>query len=163
MSKIFKYLEFITEKYEESPEFRIKSFFKELEKNIREWFTNGTFGVNGAELGDINRSLTHAIEKNLIFEFNDDEFYYQVYVIISIQDVEQDELNECFIKVKRYDAGTMTLLRTIGEDVLVSEINEDKILELIVQLDEESSTLNIEGGEVTLSDEDSDLEDTSLV
>jgi hypothetical protein len=37
MAKIVKYKDFINEKYEESPEFRIKSFFVELEKNIRNW------------------------------------------------------------------------------------------------------------------------------
>ena len=163
MIKIAKYKEFINEKYEESPEFSIKSFFTELEKNIRNWFDKGTFAINGAVLGDIKRSLTHAIEKNLIFEFNDEEFYYQIYVIISIQDVGEDELDECYIKVKKYDVDSMKLLRSLGEDISVSDLNEDKILELIAKLDDESSSVDIEGGEVSLSDEESDLEDTSLV
>lgn len=163
MTKIISFKEFINEKYEESPEFRIKSFFTELEKNIRDWFDEGTFFINGAVLGDIKRSLTHAIEKNLIFEFNDEEYYYQIYVIISIQDVTEDDLDECYIKIKKYDVDTMKLLRSLGEDVMVSDINEDKILELISKLDDESSTVDIEGGQVTLSDEESDLEDTSLV
>ncbi len=163
MAKIVKYKDFINEKYEESPEFRIKSFFTELEKNIRDWFDEGTFAINGAVLGDIKRSLTHAIEKNLIFEFNDEEFYYQIYVIISIQDVSEDELDECYVKIKKYDVGSMKLLRSLGEDISVSDLNEDTILELIANLDDESSSVEIEGGKVTLSDEESDLEDTSLV
>ena len=164
MNKILKYQAFLNEKYEENPEFRIKSFFVELEKNIREWFDEGTFAANGAELGKIERSLTHAMEKNLIFEFNDDDFFYQVYIIMSIQDVGEDKLDECFVKVKKYDAADMTLLRTLGENMQVSDLNEDKILELFAKLDEESASVEEdEKGDVTLSDEDTDLEDTSVV
>jgi len=57
----------------------------------------------------------------------------------------------------------MTLLRTLAEDVKVSDLNEDKILELFAKLDEESDSVEVEDGEVSVSDEDSDLEDTSLV
>jgi hypothetical protein len=165
MSRVKKFQAFLNEKYEENPEFRIKSFFVELEKNIRDWFDNGTLKANGAELGKIERSLTHATEKNLIFEFNDEEFFYQVYVIISITDVEEeDKLGACYVKVKKYDAADMTLLRSLGEDMDVSDLNEDKILELFSKLDEESSSVEEdESGEVTVSDEDTDLEDTSLV
>jgi multidrug efflux pump subunit AcrB len=164
MQKIFKFQEFINEKYEENPEYRIKSFFEELEKNIKDWFDDGTFGANGAELGEIKRSMTSSMEKNMIFDFNDDEFYYQVYIIMSIKDVGEDsKLDECYIKVKKYDNSTMKLLRYYGEDVNISDLNEDKILEMISKLDEESTSLELQNGEVSISDEDSDLEDTSLV
>ena len=155
MSKILKFQAFLYEKYEENPEFRIKSFFVELEKNIRDWFENGTFKANGAELGKIERSLSHATDKNLIFEFNDEDFFYQVYIIVSINDVGEDMLDECYVKVKKYDAVYMTLLRTLGEDVQVKDLNEDKILELFAKLDEESTSVEEdEEGEVTVSDED---------
>jgi hypothetical protein len=163
MSRVKSFSKFILEKYEESPDFRIKSFFEELEKNIRNWFEEGTLAANGAELGKIERSLANAIDKNLIFEFSDEEFFYQVYVIVSLQDVEEDILDECYVKVKKYDIESMTLLRTLGEDVKVSELNEDKILELFSQLDEKSDSLEIEGGEVSTSDADTDLEDQSVV
>lgn len=163
MSRVKKFNEFLNEKYEESPDFRIKSFFVELEKNIRDWFVSGTLGANGAELGKIERSLANAIDKNLIFEFSDEEYFYQVYVILSLQDVGVDVLDECYVKVKKYDTETMTLLRSLAEDVKVSDLNEDKILELFAKLDEESDSINIEGGRVSVSDDDSDLEDTSVV
>ena len=153
----------LAEKYEESPDFRIKSFFEELEKNIRNWFIEGTLAANGAELGKIERSLANAIDKNLIFEFSDEEFFYQVYVILSLQEVGEDELDECFVKVKKYDVESMTLLKSLGEDVKTSELDEDKILELFAKLDEEASSTEVEDGEVNSADEDSDLEDTSIV
>lgn len=173
MSNIKKFQQFISEeysnksllreKYNENPDFRIKNFFIELEKNIHNWFDTGTLGVNGAELGKIERSLANAIDKNLIFEFNDAEYFYQVFVIVSLQDVEEDILDECFVKVKRYDADSMTLLRTISEDVKISDLNEDKLLEMINKLDEESDSLAIDNGNVSVSDKDTDLEDDSLV
>lgn len=153
----------LSEKYEENPDFRIKNLFIELEKNIRNWFESGTFAANGAELGKMERSLANAIDKNLIFEFNDPEYFYQVFVIVSLQEVEEDLLDECYVKVKRYDMESMTLLRSIGEDVKISELNEDKILEMISKLDEESDSLTLDNGEVSVSDEDTDLEDDNLV
>lgn len=161
MSKIFKYEQFINEKYESNPEYRIKSFFDELEKNIREWFNTGS--LKTTILGDIKRALTNSMEKNLIFEFSDDKFYYQVYIIISLQNVEEDNLGDCYVKVKKYDGAELKLLRVLGEDVSVKNLNEDTILKLFAKLDDESSSLDIEQGNVTISDEDSDLEDTDLV
>lgn len=163
MDNIIKFKDFVNEKYEANPEYRIKSFFVELEKNIRNWFTNGALGTSGAELGDIKRSLTNSIEKNLIFEFNDEEFYYQVIIIMSIEDVLEESLDSCHIKIKKYDVADMVLLRKLGEDVLVKDLDEDKILELISNLDEESDSLGLDSGMVILDDEDTDLEDTSIV
>lgn len=162
MKKIFYYNDFVNEKYEEAPEYRIKVFFTELEKNIRQWFSNGVFATNNTALIDVKRALTNSIEKNLIFDFTDDEHYYQVYVIISLPDVEEEELDDCFVKVKKYDKDETTLLRSLGEDVPVKELNEDTIIELFARLDEESDTLNLETGDVVLDDEDTNLEDTDV-
>jgi hypothetical protein len=162
MSRVKSYQQFINEKYEENPDFRIKSFFEELEKQIRQWFTDGQLGASGAELGKMERSLANAIDKNLIFEFNDDEYFYQVYVIVSLKEVGEEILDECYVKVKRYELESMTLLRTLAEDVQVSDLNEDKLVELIAKLDEEGGETEVAQGEV-VSDEDTDLEDQSLV
>jgi len=163
MGKVLKFQAFLNERYEESPDYRIKSFFEELEKNIKDWFENGTFAANKAILGQIKRSLADAIDKNLIFEFNDEEFYYQVIIVVSLQEVEEDLLDECYIKIKKYDLGDMTLLRTIADDVKVSDLNEDKILEIINKLDDESASIENRSGEVSVSDDDTDLEDDSIV
>ena len=163
MSRVKNFYQFLNEKYEENPEFRIKEFFIELEKNIRDWFENGTFAVNNAELGKMERSMENAIDKSLIFEFADGEYFYQVYVIVSLQDVEEDLLDECYLKVKRYDLDSMTLLRSLSEDIKVSDLNEDKLIELIDKLDEDSESIELTNGKVSVDDEDTDLEDDSLV
>lgn len=161
MKIIKQFNSFINEKYEENPDFRIKSFFDELSKNIREWFTNGTFAANGAELADIKLSTMNDIDKNLIFDFTDKEFYYQVFVIISIQEVDKEQLDDCYIKVKKYD-DEGKLIRMMGKDMKVKDIDEDKIVQLFSDMDEKSSSV-LDGSPETLSDEDTDLEDTSIV
>lgn len=160
MKKLIGYTQFINEKYTENPEFRIKTFFDELTKNINHWFTEGTFAANGSELGKITQSILYDTEKNLIFEFSDADNYYQVYVIISLEDVTEDEMNDCYIKVKKY-TNDGELIRTLGEDVLIKELNEDKIIELFSRMDEESKSVN-DGTPDTLSDEDSTLSDSSI-
>ncbi len=163
MQRVKSFNAFLNEKYEENPDYRIKQFFIELEKNIRNWFTEGTLAANGAELGKVERSLSNAIDKNLIFEFSDEEFFYQVYVIVSLQEVGEEILDECYVKVKKYDITDMSLLRTLGEDVKCADLNEDKILELFAKLDEEGGDVFKDAqGELAVDEEDSDLEDTSL-
>jgi len=157
MKNIKKYSEFLNEKYIETPDYMIQSFFKELTKNINDWFINGSLSLNGATLGDINISNLNEPDKNLVFDFDDDQFHYQVYIIISLKDVAQDQLTDCYIKVKKYDSDG-NLYRTLGKDVNVKDINEDKILELFSELDSETSE---EATAKTLPDSDSDLEDSS--
>lgn len=164
MKKIFKFSEFLNEKYInerfiESPEYMIKSFFDELTKNINDWFTTGSFAANGAQLGDINISNLSDVDKNLIFDFDDDQFHYQVYIIISLKDVGEEELDTCYITVKKYDSDG-NLFRKLSKDVNVRDITEDKILELYANLDAETSE---EATVETLPDSDSDLQDTSIV
>lgn len=160
MTKIYKFGEFINEKYEENPEFRIKTFFDELSKNIKNWFTEGTLAANGSELADIKISTLNDKDKNLMFDFNDQDNYYQVIVIMSLEDVTEEELTSCYVKVKKYDNDGV-LLRTLGEDVDVSDLNEDKIIELFSKMEEKSESVNDETPE-TLSDEESTLSDSSI-
>ena len=137
--KILKFETFkLNEAYEEDPEFRIKKYFIELEKDIRMWFEEGSFSLNGVQLYDIKTNTTNNLDKYLTFDFQDENFYYQIIVIVSLQEVSEDTLKECYIKVKRYDIETSELLKQSSESVMVDDLNEDKIIELIDNLDNES-------------------------
>ena len=157
MEKILKFNHFLNEKYVEDPEYRIRKFFDELKKNIKFWFSEGSLSID-TELFDIDIETTNNIEKYLKFDFQDDDFYYQIIFIITLQEVEEDVLDECHIKLKRYDINTGDLIREIGEDIKVKEINEDSVLELFVKLDETSDDDNSN----ILSDDNTDLEDTDI-
>jgi len=162
MKTILNYDNFLNEKYLEDPEYRIRKFFVELEKNIRFWFSEGSFSID-TELFDIDIETTNNIEKYLKFDFQDENFYYQVIFIVTLQEVEEEVLDECHIKLKRYDIETGDLLREIGEDVDIKNLSEDTVLELFGKMDEVSdSILGEEEDEGTLSDDDTDLEDTDI-
>lgn len=143
MKRLVNYNQFLNEKYIENPEFKIKTFFDELTKKINEWFEKGTFAANGSKLGKITTSQLYDTEKNLIFEFSDDDNYYQVYVIISLEDVTEDSMNDCYVKVKKYTSDA-EFIKAYGEDVLIDELNEDKIVQLLSTLEE-----NIDKGTYT--------------
>ena len=163
MKKVLNYNKFINEKYIEDPEYRIRKFFEELKKNIKFWFEEGSFAANGAELIDIDIETTNNIEKYLKMDFIDSEFYYQIIFIVTLQEVEEENLDECHIKLKRYDLEQSDLLREIGEDVDIKNINEETVLELFAKMDKVSDSLiGEEEDEGSLSDEDTDLEDTDI-
>ena len=136
--KILKFETFkINEAYEEDPEFRIKKYFIELEKDIRMWFEEGSFSLNDVQLYDIKTNTTNNLDKYLTFDFQDENFYYQIIVIVSLQEVTEDTLKECYIKVKRYSESS-ELLKQSSVSVMIKDLNEDKIIELIDNLDNDS-------------------------
>ena len=87
-------------------------------------------------------NTTNNVDKYLTFDFQDDNYYYQIMCIISLQEVTEETLKECFIKVKRYDIDTSELIKQIEKSVMVKDISEDKIAELISSLDDESDDKN---------------------
>lgn len=138
--KILRYDNFkkMNEAYEEDPEFRIKKYFLELEKDIKKWFEEGSLSLNGVKLYDIKTNTTNNLDKYLTFDFQDEEFYYQIIIIVSLQEVTEDTLKECYVKVKRYDVETSELLKQSAQSLMVDELDEDKIIELIDDLDNET-------------------------
>ena len=156
MKNILGYNSFkkLNEKYEEDPEYRIKKFYDKLEKNIRLWFSEGSFALNGANLYDIKVSTSNNIDKTLMFDFQDDKYYYQVIFIVSLEEVNENTLEDCYIKVKRYDIDQSTLIKEVDKNVMIKDLNEDKLIELFAELDneEEESLLDDEGNLETTSD-----------
>lgn len=147
MKKILNFNSFksINEAYEEDPEYRIKKYFNDLEKDIKTWFETGSLSLQDVELYDIEMNTTNNLDKYMTVDFQDENFYYQLIFIISLQEVNEDTLKECFIKVKRYDLETSDLLKQSAQSVMVKDINEDKIIELMSDLDNEKEEIS-EGG-----------------
>ena len=157
MKKLKNFKQYITEAYEENPEFRIQQFFEELKKNINQWFSEGSLSQN-SELVDIKISTLNAVEKNIMFDFLDDsEFYYQICIIIPLVAVGEEQLKDGFIKVKLYNQEEGKLLRTLSKDIEVKDINEDKILELISELKDKSGSV-LDDSPDTLEEKDTELE-----
>jgi hypothetical protein len=58
------------EEYIESADYKISTFFKELQAQIEKWFTDGSLAAQGCELdGDVQTSNYNPMEKFLIFNF----------------------------------------------------------------------------------------------
>ena len=141
MKKILKFDNFkrLNEAYEEDPEYRIKKYFDGLEKDIKKWFEEGVFSLDNVQLYDIKINTTNNLDKYLTFDFQDSYYYYQIMFIISLQEVTEDTLKECFIKVKRYDIETSELLKQKEESIMVEDLTGDIIAEMIANLDTEES------------------------
>ena len=152
----------LNEKYEEDPEYRIKKFFDKLTKSIKVWFTEGSLSKN-TQMYDIDVSTSNNVDKTLILDFQDSNYYYQVIFIVSLEEVSEDTLNECYIKVKRYDINTSELLHEIDESVMVRDLNENKLLEIFSKLDEETKPKLDDEGNLDTSEEDINLENTDIV
>jgi len=159
MKKILNFNSFtnVNEAYEEDPEYRIKKYFDELKKDIATWFESGSLSNQDVELYDTEMNTTNNLDKYMTVDFQDSTYYYQIIFIISLQEVSEDTLKECFIKVKRYDLETSELLKQSAQSVMVKDINEDKIIELMSDLDNENKE-GSEGSSEGSSDEKSEEE-----
>lgn len=97
------------EQYIESADYKISVFFRELESQIKKWFTDGSLAAQGCELDDIQVSNTNPMEKLLIFKFNEpvteeddmeniESFWYRVIFMIrmdqmkNVQPEQQEEI-----------------------------------------------------------------------
>ena len=146
------------EKYIESTEYRIKSIFQELQKNINDWFVSGELSKQNASLTSNKVTSTNFNDKSLILDFSDQNYKYQVIFIISMTDVlDDDKIQNGYIKVKMYDYDD-NLLRTMGKDVKIKDFTEAKVIEFIAKIQSESKSLMDESPE-TLSDEETNLSD----
>lgn len=127
----------IDENYEEDPEYQIKKFFNELTKNIHKWFDDGSFSGEDIMLYDIKINTTNNTDKYLTFDFQDSNFYYLVEIIITLKEVGEDSLQDCFVKIKRYGLENSTLLTEVDKNVIVDELDDEKIAEMIAEMDDE--------------------------
>jgi len=103
MRKLKNYTEYIKEEFIESGNLnsKLQAFREGKKKSIIEWFSKGMF--NNAVLADIQ--ITHGtsnLAKDLILEFNDNQFYYQVIFSVSINDYKDGKFDKANLKVKKY-------------------------------------------------------------
>lgn len=142
MKNILNFSKFakLNENYEEDPEYKIKKFFIELTKNIHKWFDEGSFSDKDIVLYDIKTNTTNNTDKYLTFDFQDSNFYYLIEIIITLKEVGEDSLHDCYIKVKRYELETSELITEIDKDLLIDDLTDDKIAEIIAEMDEKKKT-----------------------
>ena len=134
MKKIF-------EEFVESSDYVVSVFFKELETQVKKWFTEGSLGASGCKLVQISNSdIMNPMQKTQIVEFLSPENYFQLIFIVRLDELSEDgnEIEKVHMKVKRYsDNETNQLERELLEEVDVEDIKEDFIIDKISEIDKE--------------------------
>lgn len=184
MDKILKYTEFITEKIHETPETLISELLQRLKRKVESFFGGSvndsevetfdvntskqrkktdmmTFGDLGITLDSIEISKYSKMYDNLKFKFSDNDFMYDVTIIIDIKDAvtEDDEkefgidnIKDCFIKFKKYETDNFELIGQKSKNIKIKDISEDLLINLKIELDEETGSDDSEIFEIETED-----------
>lgn len=129
------------EEYINNPVNRLQTVFDEMIKNMKFWFTEGSLSKQGLSLYELERSTANDYtEKNILIDFSDSQWYYQVIIIVKLEDVKGNEpIKDGYIKIKKYDMDQTNLIRTWeGEFDLVKDFNENFIIDKISELDDKT-------------------------
>jgi len=171
--KIRKFIEFINEEFNDTPESYIKIALTNIKKKIDKMFEDQidledekegnssimkakanakdkskiTFRDLGVQLEDSEVSTYSKISDSLIIKFSDASFAYDLIFLIELKegmpkdptkDFSYKDIENCFIKFKKYDKETLELFDTLTKNVKIKDIDEEFLIDLKIELDEES-------------------------
>lgn len=131
------------EEFTESKNYKIREFFDRLTVDINKWFAEGSLSSQEATLIDIEQSNEEiGMTRNLKFDFEDKEFRYQVTIIIDHTMFDGNNLDKCYLTVKKYVFDEPTLLGVIEEEGLsITNLTEDYIINKISEIDGEKTAI----------------------
>lgn len=90
----------------------------------------GEMELDSVMLMDVERSITNdAIKKNIKLEFFDQHFYYQVVFIVNLNDVEKNNIEKGYLKIKIYDTNKVELIREWNSDIKIKIPTSEEITE----------------------------------
>ena len=173
--KIRKFIEFIKEELNDTPESYIEIALKHIKKKIDKMFEDQidleeekekdgnssimkakanakdkskiTFRDLGIQLESSEISTYSKICDSLTVKFSDARFAYDMTVLIELKegmpkdptkDFSYKDVENCFIKFKKYDKETLELFDTLTKNTKIKDIDEEFLIELKIELDEES-------------------------
>lgn len=173
MDKIYKFSDFILESNYNTPESYVSDLLTKLKKKVESFFGENvmdkevdSFEVSvdrekkesgkmsfqdlGLTLDSIEISKYSKMFDNLKFKFSDDQFLYDVTIIIDLKDAMPenekegdfsiDDIKECFLKFKKYDTENFDLLGQLSKTIKIKDISEDLLISLKLELDEDSGS-----------------------
>jgi hypothetical protein len=99
----------------------------------------------GVRLESSEISKYSKLYDNLTMKFIDDNGWYNLYIAIDYKDAlpEKDkeftykDIEKCFIKFKKYDIDTDEVIGQITKNIDISEIDENFLIDLKIEIDEE--------------------------
>jgi len=124
------------EDYINSSTNRIHTLLKNMVKMFQEIFNGETKALSEEELNtlylvELEGSFeSDPFEKNLIMNFSDNVYYYQVIFIIKVEDVKDNEpIENSYMKMKIYDTEGGKLLREWQSNLKIKECTDEEINE----------------------------------
>jgi hypothetical protein len=132
----------------EGEESKVTTMSDALKRGKEEEKEKSKMGLSdfGLELQSSEFSKYSATLDNIKFIFSDEEFRYDLYITIPleealIKDKEKDfsdkDIKKCFVKFKKYQIDNSELIGQISKNAEIANIDEDFIVELKIELDEE--------------------------
>lgn len=167
--RVFKYLEYIKEELQDTPESYIEMALRQLKKRLDRLFEQEVDQVNkvlspeqldkknsksmtfkdlGIRLESSELSKYSKLYDSLTIKFSDDNNTYTLIIMIDIneaikkdkdQDFDIDDIDKAYIKFKKYDLDTFEILGQISKNVKVKNIKEEFLIDLKLELDEKFS------------------------
>ena len=107
--------------------------------------TKMTLKDMGAKLESSDIAKSSKTHKSLVIKFSDTEFYYSLYIKLSLkeaielinsgEELSDESIQNAFVKLKKISLDNYEEIGTVNRNVKVSEINEEFIINLKLELD----------------------------
>lgn len=108
--------------------------------------------IGSTSLADFNLELQSCefskyskVYDNLRVKFSDEKYLYDLLITVNLKDAvptndeefDESKINDCQLKFKKYDIDNFNLLGEIIKNTKIDEIDEDKLVELKMEIDKE--------------------------
>lgn len=120
-------------------DYELDQIIKKVKERITYWFQNGSFSMSSAPVDQFTSSP--ASKRSIITNFADADFYYQMIIRFSVEDLEN-----CDVLIKKYDPSKIdepdggqpiwTMELTNDKQVKIDDIKEDMIIQKISEMDD---------------------------
>ena len=169
--KIRKFVDFINEEFNDTPEAYIETALKQLQKKIGKMFEDQvdikdqekegnisimkakgkgkskklSFKELGVQLESSEISKYSKLYDSLTIKFSDADATYNMLLLIDLKDgmpkdpakdFSFEDIENCFIKFKKYDLETFEVLGQMTKNVKIKDIDENFLVELKIELDD---------------------------
>lgn len=146
----------INDPVNDNPEVYIMSALKKLKRKIESYFNyinesvdeNLTFKDIDAKLESIEITKGTKTHKTLTFKYTTMDSYYTVYIRVNLkealdaiknkEELIDESIQKCFLKMKKIDTKSFEELGMLNRNLNISEIDEQLLIELKLELDDSS-------------------------
>jgi len=122
----------IFEEYINSPTNRVSKLLKNMVQMFQDTFNGKTGVFSEEELGllqfiDVSQSLKDdSFEKNIVLNFTDEKWKYQVIFIVKLDDVKEDKIEACYMQIKIYDIENDKIIKDWQENLELREADSNE-------------------------------------